>query len=651
MLFQVLKTESRILFTRTFPRHTGTEPSFGGYDINGSGAHYPGVTVEAVRGIPTSMTYLNNLPWGAASQVQRRVPVDQTLHWANPDGLEMDHDSEMGIYEGSPPTVVHLHGAEVPSEFDGGPEQWFTSDGKYGPAYRTSVEKALAVNSASYVYPNGQEPTTLWFHDHALGATRTNVYSGMAAFYLLREENEASLNLPSGKYEIELAIQDRMFDTEGQLLFPSGPALNPEHLWWQPEFFGDVMVVNGKSWPFLNVEPRRYRFRVLDGSNARFLNMWLETDMKNPKPGPKFHVIGSDGGFLDTVSPQTELLLGPGERYDVIVDFSSYAGQDLILRNDANMPYPDGSSVDPAVDGQIMQFRVADAAEGKDESYNPAISATSLRETSGLPAIPDLAVENPISLVRQLTLNEEMGMSQAADDVTYPGGPLAMFVNNTRWNGKVLETMMDGTMPMLMSPDDPAFEEDSVGNHVSELPALGTTEIWEIANLTADAHPIHLHLIQFQLLDRQRLNTRRYNKAYDAAFDGGGFDHMAGDAYPPGMYIPGDGPPDAYGVPNEDGAIGGNPAFSRYLLGKASPPLDTEKGWEDTIIMYPGEVTRIVVRWTDQEGQEFSFDATGAETSLAVDEDGTPAGGPGYVWHCHIVDHEDNEMMRPMMMR
>lgn len=622
-----------------------------GYDVGGSGAHYPGVTVEAVRGVPTTMTYINNLPWGAESQVQRRVPVDQTLHWANPDGLEMDNEEAMDIYEGSPPTVVHLHGAEVPSEFDGGPEQWFTSDGKYGPAYRTSVEKAVAANAATYVYPNGQEPTTLWFHDHALGATRTNVYSGMAAFYLLREENEAELNLPSGKYEIELAIQDRMFDTEGQLLFPSDPALNPEHPWWQPEFFGDVMVVNGKSWPYFEVEPRQYRFRILDGSNARFLNMWLETDVKNPKPGPQFQVIGSDGGFLDKASLQRELLMGPGERYDVIVDFSGYAGKDLILRNDARMPFPNGAGVDPAVDGQIMQFRVTDNAEGKDESYKPSAAVTGLREAAGLPAMPALASENPISLVRQLTLNEEMGMAQTVDGVSYPGGPLAMFVNNTRWNGKVLETMMGGSMPMLMAPDDPAFAEDSVGNYVSELPELGTTEIWEIANLTADAHPIHLHLVQFQLLDRQRLNTRRYNKAYDASFEGGGYDHMTGDAYPVGLYIPGDGPPRDYGVENADGSIGGNPPFSRYLIGKASQPLGPEKGWEDTIIMYPGEVTRIVFRWTDQEGEAFTFDATGAETSLAVDENGIPSGGPGYVWHCHIVDHEDNEMMRPMLMR
>jgi FtsP/CotA-like multicopper oxidase with cupredoxin domain len=406
---------------------------------------------------------------------------------------------------------------------------------------------------------------------------------------------------------------------------------------------------NGKSWPFLNVEPRRYRFRFLDGSNARFLNMWLETDVKNPKPGPEFQVIGSDGGFLDRPSLQQELLMGPGERYDVIVDFSAYAGQDLILRNDGNMPFPDGSPVDPAVDGQIMQFRVAAKPEGEDDSHNPASSTVSLREASGLSPIPDLETEEPVTLVRQLTLNEEMGMAQTVDGVTYSGRPLAMFVNNTRWNGKVMEAMMEDSM--LSAPDDPAFEEDSVGNHVSELPVLGTTEIWEIANLTADAHPIHLHLIQFQLLDRQRLHTRRYNKAYEAAFDGGGFDHMTGEAYPAGVYLPGDGPPDDYVVPNADGAIGGNPAFSRYLLGKASPAPAAESGWEDTITMYPGEVKRIAIRWADQDGQAFAFDATGSETDLATDENGKPAGGPGYVWHCHIVDHEDNEMMRPMLMK
>jgi len=620
-----------------------------GYNVNGVGAHYPGFTVEAARGAPTTALYSNNLPV-AGSIVQQYLTVDQTLHWADP----LMQMGSLLPYTGPPPIVTHLHGAEVPSEFDGAPDQWFTPDGMRGAGYRSLFP--VAGNEAVYEYPNDQDPTTLWFHDHALGVTRLNVYAGLAAYYLLRDWSIERPSLPGGpsdttvtepgraifadnqyKPEIELAIQDRMFDTNGQLYFPS-IGINPEHPYWIPEFFGNVMLVNGKTWPYLNVEPRRYRFRVLDGCNARFLRMWLQ----NPVTlafGPPIWQIGSDGGLLSapvkldasTLTP-TYLFLGPGERADVIIDFSGFAGQTLTLLNNAKAPFPKGAAANPKTTGLIMQFRVGTVVTGNggiDPSYNPA-TLVSPRLSPITPIAPASAI-----VKRQLTLNEVMGM----------GGPLEVLVNNTKWSGKrVVGMNPDGSH--VMTPI-PGLTPNLQGDYMSELPTVGTTEIWEIINLTADAHPMHLHLTQFQLISRQPFNVSGYNKAYAAAFPGG-YDFTMMMNVPAGVFIPAFGPPLAYNTANADGALGGSPAIRRYLQGVPALPLREETGWKDTIKAYPGEVTRIAVRFTRQDGLPFTFDATG-NTLIAVDRDDNLAGGPGYVWHCHIVDHEDNEMMRPYL--
>ena len=621
-----------------------------GYNVNGVGAYYPGFTVEAECGIPTTAWYSNNLPV-SGSIVQGYITVDQTLHWADPL-MEM---GSLLPYTGPPPIVTHLHGAEVPSEFDGGPDQWFTPDGMRGAGYRSLFP--VGGNQAVYWYPNDQEPTTLWFHDHALGATRINVYAGLAAYYLLRDWSVERPDLPGGpndvtvtepgraifgdtqyKPEIEIVIQDRMFDTNGQLYFPS-IGINPEHPYWIPEFFGNVMLVNGKTWPYLNVEPRRYRFRVLDGCNARFLRMWLQ----NPVTlafGPPIWQIGSDGGLLSTPAKldasnllaPTYLFLGPGERADVIIDFSGFAGQTLTLWNNAKAPFPKGTPANPKTTGRIMQFRVGTVVTGPggvDPSYNPATLA-SPRLSPINPVVPATAV-----VKRQLTLNEVMGM----------GGPLEVLVNNTKWSGKRIVGMVGG---MHVFEPIPGFTANAQGDLMSELPKVGTTEIWEIINLTADAHPMHLHLTQFQLISRQRFNVTKYNKAYAAAFPGG-YDFTMMMTVPAGVFIPAYGPPLAYNTPNLDGAVGGNPPITRVLQGVAALPLSEETGWKDTIKAYPGEVTRVAVRFTQQNGNAYTFDATG-NTPIAFDRDNIlESAGPGYVWHCHIVDHEDNEMMRPYL--
>ena len=313
--------------------------------------------------------------------------------------------------------------------------------GLRGPYYRSNI----------YNYPNKQEAATIWFHDHVLGATRTNVYTGLAAFWFIRDQYDTGiagtgLNLPAGNQEVEIALQDRQFDTNGQLFFPdghppgqglNGDPPNPDiHPYWIPEFFGDVIVVNGRSWPYLNVEPRRYRFRLLDGSNARFYELVLE-NLQTPGAGPAIYVIGTDGGLLDApATPSTStygpnpvtnrLLMAPGERYDIIIDFAGFTGQTLTVTNTALAPYPGGDPPDPNTTAELMQFRVTLPLTGTDTSFNPAAPGATLRGGNNQPpAIVRLADGNGsispgvmVNKKRQLILREVEGTARRAG-----GGP------------------------------------------------------------------------------------------------------------------------------------------------------------------------------------------------------------------------------------
>ncbi|HWQ79668.1 MAG TPA: multicopper oxidase, partial [Anaerovoracaceae bacterium] len=509
----------------------------------------PGATFEAVRGIPVMVK------WGNQLTGRHLFAVDPTLHWANPNNMPMDPSRPWppfppGFPEAQEPVpiVTHLHGGEVPSAFDGNPDAWFTADGKKGSAFVTSF----------YLYPNRQEPATLWYHDHALGITRLNVQAGLAGFYLLRDPDGGcleELELPEGKYEIPIAIQDRSFKEDGSFQFPE-TGNNPEiHPYWQPEFFGDAIMVNGKVWPNLDVKRRQYRFRLLNGSNARFYNLKMSNGMS-------FIQIGTDGGFLEEPVELNSLLLAPGERADILADFSGVEpGTSIVLLNDARAPFPDGDAPDPNTTGQIMQFTV------------PVCSAPPIRP-SKLPGRLNYIVDlRPDSPGRILTLNEVSG----------PGGPVAVLLNGQEW-----------TAP------------------ISELPWVGSTEEWVIANLTMDTHPIHLHLVQFQILDRQDFDAERYRADWEAI----------------------------NGIPPLDHETAVLPVDS-YLTGVPIPPDNNERGWKDTARMNPGQVTRIKVRFAPQN---VPVDMVRPGENLYPFD---PSFGPGYVWHCHILDHEDNEMMRP----
>ncbi len=630
---------------------------------------YLGPVIVAMPGTPTEIKFSNLLGDSRDTNVLAyKYSTDQTLHWADPlNGGEnmwnhMANPPEFGSegsknYEGPIPACPHLHGGYVPPVLDGGPDSWFTSDGAYhGASYYTHPLRATQPWECVYRYPNLQEPGLIWFHDHTLGATRLNVYCGLAGAYLLADLNDPYIKqLPP---LTPLVVQDRMFDTEGQFFFPADSAggilwaLNPEHPYWVPEFIGDVICVNGRAWPYLDVNEQRYTLMFINGSNARSYEMaFIDPVSKNF--GPPLWVIGTDGGLLDlpvkinpVAASNNKLVMMPGERYWVIVDFAGYSKGVIgpngaaysgkwILKNTAKAPYPGGVSPHGDTTGRIMQFRVIKGAVN-DPSYNP-VSGNPLR-----PAMIRLTGAT-VQKTRQLTLNEiELEGRTAEDPVTgetviYDGGPEEILVNNTKWTGeRIIGVKPNGEYDMIPIP---GFTSDGHGNYLSEIPNEGETEIWEIVNTTADAHPIHTHLTQFQLLSRQNYDTKKYFKAYSAAFPAG-YDYTSKSSVGPGVFIPAFGPPLNYETGNTR-ARGGNPEVTPYLQGPLKGPLPQENGWKDTVMVLPGQVTRFIVRFALQD-----LPADTAPASAALPFDPAVLGG-GYVWHCHIVDHEDNEMMRP----
>jgi len=509
----------------------------------------PAPSFEATKGVPINVEWINNISG------PEMFAVDPTIHWADPNGMGMP----MAPYPSFPPgfsdaqqpvpLVPHLHGGEVQSTSDGNPLAWFTYDGKHGPTYFTA--SSAPANAAIYHYPNSQPATTLWYHDHALGVTRINVMSGLAGFYLLRDPSDPIAPLlPSGKYDVPLAIQDRTFNSDGSFLFPSD-GVNPDiHPYWSPEFFGNAIMVNGLAWPNMNVDQGQYMFRVLDGSNARFYTLSFSNGMR-------FTVVGTEGGYLKSPAIVNKLTIAPGERYVILADFSGLApGTKVQLINTAKAPFPSGRPPQGSTTGRIMQFTVT-----RDVGPGAALLPPVLNPTLAGP-FPSLPAPTK---TRILTLYEDEG----------PEGPLGVYLNGQMWDAPI-----------------------------SETPVVGSTEEWQIVDMTMDAHPIHLHLVQFQVVSRQKLDTRAYQE-----------DWLSLNGEPPYMNTPKE------------------LSFISYLQGKPRPASPIEQGWKDTVQMYPGEVTIIRIRWAPIDGsQAYPFDATV---------------GPGYVWHCHILDHEDNEMMRP----
>ncbi|MGB9080781.1 MAG: multicopper oxidase domain-containing protein [Desulfuromonadaceae bacterium] len=627
---------------------------------------YFGPFIVATRGTPTQIRYVNNL---TDNNIFWREWTDKSLHSAFHQvyGFPMAMLGDTVHYPGPIPAVPHLHGGEDAALTDGGPEAWFLSDqgnvttppvvNTHGEAYYTMAGVTALPNEAVYRYPNSQEAAPLWFHDHLLGGTRINAtFAGLAGGYAIKDDG---FTLPAGmdavglkntdgtnmRYSVPMVLQDRMFDTNGQLFFPN-VGINPTaHPYWIPEFVGDTIVVNGKVWPYMNVDQQRYRFYIVNGSNSRPYQLFLQ-DQATGVQGPPMWIIATDGGYLDNpilLDPNasgtqkkagalTELTVMPGERYEIIVDFNDTAWKarlpkkasfprNLILRNI-------GATVNglPNVnlDGRVMQFRVS-ATIPTDTSYNPA-GGTAIRGTGQ--TIKRLVNTATGALVGTADKTRELVLVEIGG----PGGPLEVMLNNTSWDG----IRANGT---TLAPVDGATLVQN--NYVTEFPIEGETEVWEIVNTTMDRHPIHLHGVQFQILNRQVFNGTGFRKAYDASFPGATVNSPLTGlpvTYPAGVFIPDFGPPLSY-APSiaSGGKYGGNPDVTPYLKGAPAPQLSYEVGWKDTAIMNPGEVTRIAVRFAP-----YAYDDNNAFFPY------NPSALNGYyVWHCHITDHEDNEMMRP----
>lgn len=455
-----------------------------------------------------------------------------------------------------PRIVVHLHAGNTPPEYDGYPDDTFTPGQTY-----------------TYAYPNDQQAGALWYHDHALGITRLNIQAGLAAFYLLRDADDTGqknnpLGLPSGMFEVPLIIQDHRFNTDGMLYYPPAP--------WVPEFFGDVSTVNGKAWPNLNVQPALYRFRILNASNARVYNLFLSGHY------PMFQ-IGADAGLLDAPVQSTSLLIAPAERVDILIDFRGLrAGTTLLFNNNAVAPYPGGAPTlqgGGAPLGEIMQFSVQEGA-GNMLTIPDRLRGAGLWNRTVADARPQLAAF--VSRQRFLTLIE-------IDDPS--GEPLVNLLNYIYWN------------------------EADTSAAFREQPVIDTVEEWVLINLTADDHPIHIHLIQFLIQDRQALDVGAYMRAYDAT--GPRIVQMQGHPPPGGPTVPAGYPP---------------PNPMPFLQGDPMPPGPGETGWKDTVKAHPGTVTRLLVPF-------------GAKAAPIVPFGNSFTGK--FVWHCHMTDHEDNDMMLP----
>ncbi|PYC76025.1 bilirubin oxidase [Micromonospora arborensis] len=513
---------------------------------------YPAPSIVARVNHPVRVTWVNQLVDGRGDFLPHLLPVDPTLHWANPAGGNTDRDQhghrdgDPRGYRGPVPQVVHLHGGHSAQESDGHSEAWFLPVARdlpsdfavCGSAYdefrsRFGERSSLrwAPGSATFEYANDQAPATLWYHDHTLGVTAQNVYAGPAGFYLLGGAGDlpdgvlpgpgpAHDDPPDARYhDIPLMIQDRSFTAGGDLLYPGGHS-SPGT--------GSTIVVNGRTWPSLTVQRRRYRFRLLNGCNNRFLllSVAAHATARPARPVLPIWQIGSDGGFLPEPVSHERVTLGPAQRADVIVDFTDVpAGTELYLVNEGpdwayrgGRPGVDFPPADPRTTGQVLRFVVTEAT-GPDPSVPP--------EQLRLPAPPQLPAADR---VRRLSLNERM---------SGPSGSMVMLLGTLDERGR--------GRPMRWS--DP----------VTEQPTLGATEVWEVRNFTRLAHPIHLHQAQFEVLGR-----------------------------------------------GHSGRV---------------QPAAGERGRMDTVLAYPWEVTRIKAQ----------FDLPGR-----------------YAWHCHLLEHEDNEMMRPL---
>lgn len=576
----------------------------------GLGVTFPARSFVVQRGQPITVNWYNNL-FDANGPLPHLLGVDQSISMQTAE-LVLPGGSRTTQAINGVPIAVHHHGGDNKAEFDGGPDQWFTPQRQQvGPGITSA--NAPAADHLSYVYANSEEASMHWYHDHGEGVTRINAYAGLAGLYVIRDANEAALigarKMPTGEQEIPVVIQDKIFQANGQLAYTGdipvysgwntvnpaatqklpgyypiqvdaaglplidpatgNPPINPSTGFYVaagpvgafdpndpaaltagtdathvPEMFGDVICVNGVAWPTLAVERRQYRLRLLNGSDSRVYNLSFG--------GLRFFQVGTDLGFLNLPVPLRAITIFPGERKDIVIDFSPLRqGTRLTVSNDAAFPYPNGTPTAPTDPwATIMQIAVTKQINEQVNKPSELSALTLLRgRAAGTPLLP-LVGSAPAGLTRRQIL-----LGEGCDEY-----------------GRImplLGTLAEGTK----SFHDPA----------DIFPVLGSTEVWEFWNTTVDSHPIHMHLVRFRIANRENFSAPISAKAMANGWTGVAL------AAPP------------------------------VLAGRPTPAPLTEQGWKDTVVCPPGMVTRVIAQFT-QPGK--------------------------YVYHCHILGHEEHDMMR-----
>ena len=498
-----------------------------------------GPTIVAQSGRPVVVRYINQLPTD---------PEDFPLE----DAVDPTIEGAPGIDVPTGAAIPHLHGGHTAARFDGTPMQWWTADGKKGEDFVTRT----------FTYMNDQPAALLWYHDHTMGATRFKPYLGLAAGYVLFDKVDTGTTIngqkvPSGygTYHLPLVLQDKQFNADGSLYYPT-QGISAVHPIWVPEFFGDTPVINGKAYPYLDAQPRRYRLRLLNGSQARFYDLTFELTTAGAPTELPFWVIGSEQGLLPKPVEKTNLVIAPGERFDVIVDLTGVPlGSTVMMTNDAREPYPDGDA--PTVT-ELMKINVNTPVPANDP--DTSVLPADLK----LPAVHRL-VRTPHVPARDIVLKETM------DEFDNP-----------------IEVLLNGY---------------HFSHRTTDIVKAGTTETWRWINLTVDAHPMHPHLVASQVVNRQAIDVDRYTAAWAAYLKSGRKPRL-------------------------------KPDLKHFLVGDPIPPAPEELGFKDTVKAYPGMVTRTRAKFTLPKTSRLDYNAK------------TRSYGT-WVYHCHILEHEENDMMRP----
>lgn len=514
-------------------------------------ATVPGPTIEAIQGADTYVTWENHLP------SRHILPWDPSLSVAKPK-------------YGGIPTVVHLHGGIVEPASDGNSMAWFTAGfNETGPTWKT----------AKYHYVNVQHPGNLWYHDHALGLTRVNILAGlMGAYIIFNPTVEDPLNLPSGaEYDRSLLIFDKSFTKNGSIYMNStgdDPMMHPQ---WQPEYFGDVIIVNGKAWPYLKVKRKKYRFRIVNASNSRFYRLALSNGMSMTQ-------IGSDSAYLHRPVSVKDILLGCSEIADIIIDFSNVStdGDGIILTNSAPSVYPDGKPVNKLT-SKVMKF-VIEKTEVSDSTEIPHKLVPYPRAK-----IKDSVLTRYIAFYMYMDMDMNMKKKMGMETSMGNGNGMGMGMGNGSGMGMGMMGLETGMLINAVPFDAP----------VTEIAKQGTSEIWHVINLSTESHPLHIHLALFVILNHTQLvNVDKFTDCMTKMNDSLKCD------------------------------------IDKYAKGKVIEPPPNEMGWKNVVKIDPGFMTTILVRFSLLDSHDsYPFNVSSV---------------PGYVYHCHMLDHEDNEMMRPL---